>query len=379
LKRVDAVIVGAGLTGSTIARMLTDAGRVVLIVERRKHSGGNVHDTVHSSGIRVHTYGPHYFRCNSRRIWDYALRFGSFFPYEAKIKTQIDGHLENWPIDESIISRYAPHGWHPQAPQATSFEEVCLGRMPAEVYRQFIQGYTEKQWGCPANTLDPALATRIRINPAGETRLTPDRRFQGLPSGGYANWMQQMIAGIELWLGFDFLKHRSLLPAHDTLIFTGPIDEYFGYDLGPLAYRTQRRQVEFLADKTHIQPCAQVNYPSARKGPIRTIEWKHLDPEPARLEEMGTVITTETPGTAHTPEACEYPFPDAANKSLYERYRSRAEELTNVVFCGRLGEYRYMDMDQAIGRAMTIAEKLLRRDSVTLGSPEDPVPARELA
>jgi UDP-galactopyranose mutase len=355
----DVIIVGAGLTGSVIARLLTDAGWRALIVERRNHTGGNVHDTVHASGIRVHTYGPHYFRCNSEKIWSFVQRFSDFYPYQAVVKSLVRGQLETWPLNEDTVAQGLTDGWQPGTSAPGGFMEACLARIPPRVYDQFIKGYTQKQWGCPPSSLQARLASRIPIHPRGEWRLTPHHRYQGLPARGYASFMAAMVGGIELRMNFDFIRDRQFLPRAAFLIFTGPIDEFFGYDLGRLEYRAQKRTVRyFAADKTR-QPCAQVNYPGRTRRYIRTVEWKYLMPDEGVLNTPGTVITYETPFSAQRPNDYEYPFPDSANTARYERYRARADAMPNVIFCGRLGEYRYLDMDQAIGRAMTIAEKLI--------------------
>lgn len=172
--------------------------------------------------------------------------------------------------------------------------------------------------------------------------------------------MERMLEGIDVRLKVDFLKERAALPKAARIIFTGPIDEFFSFELGRLRYRGQRRTHEIHAEAVALQPCAQVNHPGLESnGIIRTIEWKHLMPDASVLQRKGTILTSESPFAAEEPDSYEYPFPDAANKGLYEKYRLRARSHQNIVFCGRLGEYRYLDMDQAIGRAMLLAGKLL--------------------
>ena len=183
-------------------------------------------------------------------------------------------------------------------------------------------------------------------------------RHQGLPRGGYAAFMTRMLDGIRVATGVDYLRHRDTMAARRHLVFTGPIDEYFGFDLGRLAWRGQRRQHRYRPEARWHQPVPQVNEPHPDVPIIRTLEWKHMM-EPALRERLpGTVITTETPYAPDDPGAYEYPFPDAANQQLYERYRARADALAGVTICGRLGEYRYYDMDQAIGRALTLVRRV---------------------
>jgi len=362
---IDYVVVGAGLTGATIARHLVDAGRKVMVVERRSHTGGNVHDFIHDSGIRVHTYGPHYFRTNSKRIWNFVNRFAAFQPFAAVVMTEVHGRLVNWPVPASYISSVSGANWEPVFRGVPSnFEEACLAEMPREVYETFIRGYTEKQWGVPAHTLTPGLAKRIEIRVNGDPRLCL-HRWQGLPRGGYEHFVRELLRGIPVILNCDYLFNREVLRAKQQVIFTGPIDEFFGYDLGRLEYRAQRREHTYEPTKSYHQPVIQVNNPGKAAGPhIRTIEWKHLLPPDIARNIRGTLLTTETPFTPINPAEYEYPFPDERNQRLYRLYRARAEGLSNTVIAGRLGEYRYYDMDQAIARAIHIAEQLLGRGNV---------------
>jgi UDP-galactopyranose mutase len=355
----DYVVVGAGLTGATIARTLADRGRDVVVVERRRHLGGNVHDHDHPSGIRIHTYGPHYFRTSADAIWNYVRRFADFYRFEAVLLSQVDGRLEHWPIQDEYIRRTIGLDWRPgHAGPVRNFEEASLAMMPAAVYEKFVKGYTAKQWGVEPRALAAALGGRFDVRRDGDTRLKGSR-YQGLPRGGYAAFTRRMLDGIRVFSGVDYLLRREQFRAGITLFFTGPIDEYFGFDLGRLAYRGQRREHAFLPHVQWHQPAPQVNHPDPGVPAIRTIEWKHMMEPELREAIAGTVITTETPYTPHDPGDYEYPFPDAANQALYARYRERAEAVPGLVVCGRLGEYRYYDMDQAIGRALTLAKRAL--------------------
>jgi UDP-galactopyranose mutase len=359
---VDYLVVGSGLTGSVIARTLHDAGRSVLVLERRRHVGGNVHDYLHPSGIRVHTYGPHYFRTNSEKIWHFALRFAEFYPYEARVQTFVNGQYEPWPVAASYISRTIGTDWQPAFTGTPgNFEEASLAMMPAEVYYTFVKGYTEKQWGVPAHTLDASLAKRFEVRRDDDTRLTRSR-YQGIPKLGYAGWMSQMLENVPVVLECDYFCDRDRFRPGKLLIFTGPIDQFFDYHLGRLVYRGQRRESIFHPEVEYALPCGQVNNPAPSAGAhIRTLEWKHmLDPD-RNDHTAGTVLTTETSVTPGSPDQFEYPFPDGANQALYRRYREMADALDRVLICGRLGEYRYFDMDQAIARALTLANRILER------------------
>lgn len=354
----DYLIIGSGLTGAVIARALSDAGRSVLVVERRSHAGGNVHDQTHASGISFHTYGPHYFRTNSEKLWDYVHRFAKFRPFEAVLKSLVDGHYENWPIAASYIRRTA-NGWTPAPAGAPhNFEEASLAMMPRVVYEKFVKGYSEKQWGVPATALSASLAKRFDVREDDEPRLMR-HKFQGLPEDGYSAFMTKMLDGIRVIVGCDYLKHRSEFTARH-IVFTGPIDEYFGFERGKLKYRGQRREHEYLPGTGWAQPCIQVNNPDAANGPhIRTIEWKHLLPPEQRDGIAGTLLTREVTVTPDDPNDYEYPFPDDANAKLYAAYAEQARAIPNLLICGRLGEYCYYDMDQAIGRAQVLAQRLI--------------------
>lgn len=359
----DYLVVGSGLTGATIARMLTDAGRDVVVLERRAHLGGNVHDHFHESGIRIHTYGPHYFRTSSDAIWGFVNRFAEFYPFEAVLMSEVDDHLEHWPIQEEYILRRIGANWAPaHSGPVTNFEQASLAMMPSLVYDKFVKGYTAKQWGVDPRELAAALAGRFDVRTDGDIRLKASR-YQGIPRGGYGAFMRRMLAGLRVFGGVDYLRNRDRFQARRLLVFTGPIDEYFGFDDGRLAYRGQRRRHRFLPDVEWHQPVGQVNHPGGSVASIRTLEWKHMMEPELRDGFAGTVITTETPYSPDEPSEYEYPFPDAANRRLYERYRERAEAIPNLLVCGRLGEYRYYDMDQAIGRAMTLARRLIDGES----------------
>lgn len=359
----DYVVIGSGLTGATIARTLADADRQVLVLERRDHLGGNVFDHVHDSGIRIHDYGPHYFRTSSERIWRFVNRFASFYRYEARLKSMVDGQLEHWPISSDYIARLIGSDWKPAFEGVPSnFEEASLSMMPRKVYEKFVKGYTEKQWGVPAHRLSARLARRFDVRSDGDTRLVR-HAYQGLPREGYARFMESMLDGVDVRLGHDYQICRGSVKARKQLIYTGPIDEFFGFDLGRLAYRGQIREHTYLPDSDYYQACGQVNSPSPNEGDhIRTLEWKHMMPAERRSEIKGTVITRETPSSPASTDRYEYPFPDDRNRELYARYRKRTYSMPELLICGRLGEYRYYDMDQAIGRAMKLANAILKKE-----------------
>lgn len=361
MKSVDYLIVGSGLTGGVIARMLSDVGREVLIVESRNHFGGNVYDYKHPSGVRVHAYGPHYFRCKSDEIWSFVNRFSEFYDYEARIKTLVDNKIEDWPINRSYTQRLNTEDFIPHFEGTpNNFEETCLSKMPLSLYKKFIKGYTEKQWGVNPRSLSKELANRFQIRRNYENRLTPKHKYQALPKKGYKFLIENLLKDIPKRLNYKYKFNSPNIHFRKKLIYTGPIDEFFRYKFGRLRYRGQIRDTIHLPHTLYFQQFAQINNPSLKNGSfIRTIEWKHLRSDKNSTSVKGTVITKEYPFNPINPNNYEYPFPDIINSNLYKHYRKLANELKDVIICGRLGQYRYFDMNQAIERAMVIANEIL--------------------
>lgn len=356
------VIVGAGLTGAVLARVLKDAGQSVIVLERRTEPGGNIADFFHPCGIHVHRYGPHLFRTSSERIWKFVNRFARFHRYRHQVKTRIDGVLENWPVAASYITRTCGPEWRSllvENPRPKNFEEAARAMMPGPIFDKFVKGYTEKQWGVSVGELEASLCKRFDVRHDDNPYLTPRAKYQGIPTEGYSRMIERMLKGVPVVVNFDYLADRDLFKARKLTIFTGPIDEYFNYELGKLAYRAQKREHEYLADIEWALPCGQVNNPGEGEY-IREVEWKHMMRPDYAARIKGTVVTREYPFTPSDPEAYEYPFPDERNRQLYGAYLSLAQQCREVVFCGRLGEYRYLDMDQAIARAMVLARKLVQ-------------------
>jgi UDP-galactopyranose mutase len=354
----ELVVVGSGLTGATIARMAREAGHSVTVIERRKAIGGNVRDERHSSGIVFHPFGPHYFRTSSERIWRFVTGIAPFRSFAAELKTVVDGALEDWPVTHEYLDRQLGAGWAPEfTGEPGNFEEACLAMMPRLVYEKFVRVYSEKQWGVSAASLDASLAGRFEVRMTGDRRLKTSRH-QGVPVIGYSAFMAALLGDIEVLLGVDYLEHRPALAGRRLTVFTGPIDEFFGFDIGHLQYRGQRRELQWLPGVDYRHATVQTNFPDPADGAfIREIEWKHMMPEADARAIPGSLITREYPTSPEEPDRFEYPFPSPANHALYERYAERAEAIPDLLICGRLGEYRYYDMDQAIGRAMTLFER----------------------
>ncbi len=354
---LEYLVVGSGLTGATVARVLRDRGKRVAVVDRRAQAGGNVVDRKHESGLTYHVYGPHYFRTNSAKVWDFVRRFSSFTDFYPTIKTLVDGRIEEWPLHREQLIRFAGASWTPAFHgRPHNFEEACLAKMPRVVFEKFVRGYTEKQWGVPAEQLSTKLAQRLVILEDGKS-FGQMFRHSVLPSDGYGAFIAKLLDGIPVLLDFDYLKRRQECHPKICTVYSGPIDELFDFDLGKLQYRGQRREHSAIAVAGFHQPAVQLNDPSKSVEHVRTIEWKHLSTQ-NKVDDI-TLLSREIPYFPLDPEHYEYPMPDGKNAQLYSTYSERAASLDRFVVCGRLGEYRYLDMDQAIARALLLAERLL--------------------
>ncbi len=280
--------------------------------------------------------------------------------------SHVRGSYENWPIAGSYIRRVIGEKWTPEfSGKPMNFEQAALSLMPRKVYETFVKEYNEKQWGVSATELSAELCKRFEVRENDDPRLMPHHKYQGIPVDGYANMMKRMLDGIPVWLNCDYLQDRSLVKPTKMTIFTGPIDEFFNHSLGWLKYRGQRRTTEFLPNVDRYQVAGQVNEPLHEGGPhIRTLEWKQMLPPGSVNSAKGTVITREVPFTPDHPQDYEYPFPDEANKRLYQAYRAQAEEVGDVLICGRLGEYKYFDMDHSIARAIVLSKRLAESDKI---------------
>ena len=360
--KTDVLIVGAGLTGAVVARTLADAGVDCAVVEKRGHLAGNCHDAVHPpSGIRVHTYGPHLFRTTDEQFWTLLNRFSEFYEYRHQVKTWVDGRWENWPVTGECIRRLCDGDASPELPgdgEPANFREAALRKMPKIVYEKFVKGYTEKQWAARDTDLGPELAGRFQVAWDGSPFLHPNHPWQGLPRGGFTNLVERMLDGIPVELGCDWFARGSDF-RWKRLVFTGPIDLFFERKHGTLQYRGQRFDHEYIPDEDLHQVAATCNYPNDHDY-VRITEWKHLMPADERAALKGTVITYERPFFPSDPDRFLYPYPDPVNRALADRYIAMARSLKDVTVCGRLGHYRYYDMDHAVARALDIGEELAR-------------------
>lgn len=357
----DFLIVGAGLTGATCARLLTDAGKRCLVIERQDHVAGNCYDYRNASQLLVNAHGPHYFRTNSPKITHFVQRFADWMPWKAQIQTLVDGRFEMWPPRESYMVRNVGPKWREREHRGVTikpknFEEAVLQRVPRLIYERFIRDYTEKQWGVDPSELSVELANRIELRADNDPAFTT-HGFQALPCGGYTKLVESMLDGIDVKVGCA--PSLAAVPSADWnhLIYTGAIDEFYNYEFGRLRYRGQRREW-FEAPASHLYQVPQVNYPSVKFHHLRDIEWKHIG-ENMFANTLSTWISRETTVDCTPGSNLEYPFPSTGNRELYRLYEKKSQSDPTITFCGRLGRYMYLDMDQAIGQAFMVVDRLL--------------------
>lgn len=368
----DYLIVGAGLYGTVCARELTDAGKKVLVVDRRSHVAGNVY-THKIEGINVHVYGAHIFHTNNKNVWEYVQRFASFNRFTNSPIANYKGQLFSLPFnmytfnkmwgvitpeeaEAKIQSQRAEIKGEPQ-----NLEEQAISLVGRDIYEKLVRGYTEKQWGRPCNQLPPFIIRRLPV------RLTFDNNYfnalyQGIPVGGYTKMIEKMLSGIEVKLNYDYLVHKDELDElANNVIYTGPIDAYFNYCLGCLEYRSVRFETEVL-DTGNYQGNAAVNYTDAETPWTRIIEhkWFEFGKDENGNDLPKTVISREYSSEWKPGDEPYYPVNDAKNSSRYKKYKSMAERENRVIFGGRLGEYKYYDMDQVIASALDEVKKLLQ-------------------
>lgn len=357
------LIVGAGFAGSVMARELAEAGHRVHVIDKRPHIGGNAYDEADAHGVLVHRYGPHIFHTNGERIFEYLSRFTEWRPYEHRVRGVVDGKLYPFPINRDTLNRLydldldeagaAAHFERvrePREPVRTS-EDVVLNSVGRDLYEKFFLNYTRKQWGLEPSQLKAGVAARIPVRTNTDDRYFTDT-FQAMPLHGYTRLFEAILdhPGITVELGVDFEDVRDTFERSHT-VYTGPIDAYFGYRFGRLPYRSLRFEHEHLADVEQFQETGTVNYPNDHAY-TRITEFKHLT---GQLH-AGTSIVREYPQAEGDPY---YPVPREENEALFKRYEALTKAEPDVTFVGRLAQYRYYNMDQVVGAALTAARKLL--------------------
>ncbi len=372
--RPDLVIVGCGFFGATIAeRAANELGLNVLILDRRTHSGGNAFsETDPDTGIEVHRYGPHLFHTSNEAVWRYMQRFTAFTGYRHAVFTTLRGVIYPMPINLDTICRFFGRTMSSDEARAlvqeqagelggrnpTNLEEKAISMVGRPLYEAFIRDYTWKQWQTDPRELPEHIITRLPLRFTRENRYFADT-YEGLPVDGYARVFERMLdhPRIEMRLGTDYFAVRDEFPAEAPVVYTGPIDRYFGGTAGVLRWRT----VDFVReviDTPDFQGCAVMNVSDRDVPYTRSVEYRHFHPERAYSAE-NTVVIREFPREAMETDEPFYPVSSVQDRATYARYRAKAAQVPNVIFGGRLGTYRYIDMHQAIASALKTFERVL--------------------
>lgn len=365
------IIVGAGLYGAVCARELTDQGYTCLVIDKRDHIAGNVY-TEKVEGINVHKYGAHIFHTNLSHVWNYVLRFATFNRFTNSPVANYKGELYSLPFNmytfnkmwgvvtpEEAAARIAEQRKEAEITEPKNLEEQAISLVGMDIYEKLVKGYTQKQWGRECKDLPAFIIKRLPV------RLTFDNNYfnalyQGIPIGGYTKMVENMLAGIKVELGVDYLQDREKWNSMaDKIIYTGPIDAYFNFSLGTLEYRSVRFETELL-DIPNFQGNAAVNYTDAEIPWTRIIEhkWFEFGKGEDGYDLPKTVISREYSSEWKPGDEPYYPVNDEKNGKLYQEYKKLAEAEKKVIFGGRLGEYKYYDMDQVIAAALKKVEEL---------------------
>ncbi|WP_149538529.1 UDP-galactopyranose mutase [Siccirubricoccus phaeus] len=361
----DWLIVGAGFAGATLAERLASVrGERVAVIDRRDHVGGNAFDETDAAGLLMHRYGPHIFHTNSEQVFAHLSRFTKWRAYEHRVLARLaDGRLVPMPINRTTVNRLhdlslttegeveaflAARAEH--VPEIRSSEDVVVSRIGRQLYETFFRGYTRKQWGLDPSELDRSVTARVPTRNCNDDRYFTDSH-QFMPLEGYTALFRRMLdhPNITVLTGTDYRAVRDSLP-HRRLVWTGPVDEFFGYRHGKLPYRSLRFRHETL-DREWFQPAGTVNYPGEEVPFTRISEYKHLTGQ----VHPSTTITTEYPAAEGDPY---YPVPRPENAALYKRYEALADATPDVWFVGRLATYRYYNMDQVVAQALATFRRI---------------------
>lgn len=360
----DYLVVGAGLFGTTFAQQAHQHGKRVLVIDRRSHVAGNAY-TEKIEGINVHKYGAHIFHTNNKEVWQYVNQFAEFNRYTNSPVANYKGELFSLPFNMWTFNKM----WNVTTPQEAesilleqrgtiatprNLEEQAISLVGTDIYEKLIKGYTQKQWGRPCRELPAFIIQRLPVRMTFDNNYF-DALYQGIPIGGYTKMIEKMLEGSEVKLNCDYLFHRAELEKlADKIIYTGPIDAYFSFEFGALEYRSLRFETE-IVDKSNYQGNAVVNYTDAETPFTRIIEHKFFE----FGTQPKTVISREYSLEWKEGDEPYYPVNDAKNAALYSKYKELGEAEPNVIFGGRLAEYKYYDMDQVIQAALSLSQQLL--------------------
>lgn len=358
----DYLIVGAGFAGSVLAeRLATQLNKRVLLIDKRQHIAGNAYDHYDEAGVMVHRYGPHIFHTNSREVFDYLSNFTAWRPYEHRVLASVDGQLVPMPINLDTINKL--YGLSltsfevedffasvaEDVPTIKTSEDVVVSRVGRELYEKFFRNYTRKQWGMDPSELDRSVTARVPVRTSRDDRYFTDT-YQAMPLHGYTAMFSRMLdhPNIKVMLNTDYRELEGVIP-YKEVIYTGPVDEYFGFCYGKLPYRSLEFRHQTLDKEQHL-PAAVINHPNEHAY-TRVTEFKYLTGQ----EHPKTSLVYEYPQAEGDPY---YPVPRPENAELYNKYKKLAEEEEGVHFVGRLATYRYYNMDQVVAQALTLFKRL---------------------
>lgn len=362
----DYLIVGAGFAGSVLAeRLASRANKKVLLIDKRNHIAGNTYDYFNNDGILVHKYGPHIFHTNSKEVFDYLSQFTPWRWYEHKVLASVDGQFVPIPINLNTINSL--YGLNLSSDQVEAFlnakaeklsriktsEDVVVSKVGRELYEKFFRGYTRKQWGLDPSELDASVTARIPTRTNKDNRYFTDT-YQAMPLHGYTRMFEEMLShpNIKIMLNTDYKEVQECIP-YKNLIYTGPIDSYFDYCYGKLPYRSLEFKFE-TQEAEYVQPTGTVNYPNEHPY-TRSTEFKYLTGQ----KHAKTTVVYEYPLAEGDPY---YPIPRPENAEIYRKYQQLASTLPNVYFTGRLGTYKYYNMDQVVAQSLTLFKKLMEQE-----------------
>jgi len=369
MEAYDTLVVGAGYAGSVLARELaTRAGHRVLVIDRRGHIAGNAYDYHDEHGVLVHRYGPHIFHTTSQKVVQYLSQFTDWRPYEHRVLARVDGKLVPMPINRTTVNelyglelssdeeveRFLESRAEPVEHIRTS-EDVVVAKVGRELYEKFFRGYTRKQWQRDPSELHASVCARIPVRTNEDDRYFTDP-FQQMPVEGYTAMFRQILdhPQIDVRVDTDYRDVKDEIE-HEQLVYTGPIDAFFGYRFGALPYRSLEFELrnEPTPDGGYLLPAATVNEPSMDVPYTRTTEFRHMT---GQARHDSSTVAVEYPRAEGDPY---YPIPNDETRALYRRYEALGAELPNVTFVGRLARYQYLDMDQVVGQALSAAGKLI--------------------
>jgi len=378
LNQFNYIVVGAGLFGLTVAeRLASQSSRSILVLDKREHIGGNAYSEFDDeTGIEVHKYGSHIFHTSNTEVWEYVNRFTSFTSYTHQVRTRHHGQVYQMPINLHTINQFLKTDFSPiQAKEwvkqcaqeinkePTNLEEKAISLIGRPLYEAFIKGYTEKQWENNPRELPPEIISRLPVRFNYDGRYFNDL-YQGLPTDGYSKLVDKMVLNpkIKIALGTDYFELRDQIEYNQTVIFTGPIDQYFNYSQGRLSWRTLDFEYEKL-EVSDYQGTSVMNYADVETPFVRVHEFKHLHPERISYSSEKTILAKEYSRVSGLNDEPFYPINLASDRKILREYRKMAELLPNIYFGGRLGRYQYLDMHMAISSALLMAKEILESNA----------------